>query len=309
MTPESGVTVIVNPMASRVRARGVLKKLANEFRGLGADPEFIISPSSLAPSELARAAYHRGRRVVACGGDGLIGQIARVAAACDGEMAVLPYGSGNDFARELGIDTNKPLNAVKTALFGEITTVDLGFVTDDLGTERPFCSVAGTGFDAAAAVWASDKAWPTGTPLYVAAVLRTLANYRPRAYRLRIDGEEIELKAWLIAFANGRYYGGGMAIAPQADCRDGVIDVVVIGPVSRAGFLGAFPRVFSGSHLSHPHVQTYSGREIRVEAAEGDTPAAIVADGELAAWLPVTITLQSLRLKVLASPHRQGSNI
>jgi diacylglycerol kinase (ATP) len=301
MDGKTGITVIVNPEAGRLRAPGMARRLETEFRRLGANPEFVVSGSPQAPLELARRAFDDGRRVVACGGDGLVGQIAGVAAACHGLLGILPCGSGNDFARELGIDPAKPLEAVKTALGNEVRTVDLGLVTDAQGMERPFCSIAGTGFDAAAAVWARDKPWLKGTPRYIAAVLRTLASYRPGAFRLTIDRKQVEIEAWLIAIANSRYYGGGMAVAPQADCSDGILDVVVVGPVSRLGFLRAFPRVFSGSHLSHPEVRTNRGCEIAVETIADNSSAEIIADGELVGRLPMTVKLQASALRVAAS--------
>ena len=109
--------------------------------------------------------------------------------------------------------------------------------------------VANAGFDSEANRWANGVQWASGTTLYVLAVLRTLATYRPHRFRLTVDGDEHEIEAWLVAIGNTRGYAGGMQVTPGAELDDGQLDVCVVGAVSRFEFLRSFPR-FSAARTS-----------------------------------------------------------
>ena len=172
--------------------------------------------------------------------------------------------------------------------------------------------MANTGFDAEANRWANSQPWLTGTPLYVLAVLRTLRTYRPRPVRITVDGAVTETDAWLVAVANTRSYAGGMVIAPAASIGDGLLDVCVVGPVSRAGFLRTFPKVFRGTHVHHPLVTTSRGTDIRIEALDAPaaphaSPPELWASGERVGPLPARITPARGALRVVVGslrPHR-----
>ena len=125
------------------------------------------------------------------------------------------------------------------------------------GATTWFTTVANTGFDAVANAWANTVTWTSGTPLYVLATLRTLAAYSPTPVRVTVDdATTIETEAWLVAVGNTRTYASGMMITPAASVHDGLLDVCVVGPVSRIDFLRTFPSVFSGTHVEHPEVRT-----------------------------------------------------
>ncbi|HEX5613703.1 MAG TPA: diacylglycerol kinase family protein [Acidimicrobiia bacterium] len=275
-------TAVVNPAAGRGRTRRLLPELT---AALGAvdDVEVHVSDSPDAPVALARRAADAGRDLVAVGGDGLVGTLAGIAASTGRRLAVVPSGAGNDFARNLGYDPKRPLDALRVlGDAGTDRTVDLGRVNG-----RAFTTVAAIGFDAEANRWANTVTRLSGTPLYVAAVLRTLVRYRPKRFRLTIDTAEIELDAWLIASGNGPAYGGGMRIAPRASLDDGLLDVVVVGPMSVGKLLVTFPKVFRGAHERHPAVTIQRGRQVRIEALDADLEA--YADGERVGPLPAAI--------------------
>ncbi len=166
--------------------------------------------------------------------------------------------------------------------------------------------MAGTGFDAEANRWANTQDRLTGTPLYVLAVLRTLRSYVPQAVRLTVDGVVSETDAWLVAAANTRTYAGGMLVAPGASMHDGLLDVCVVGPVSRAGFLRAFPGVFRGTHLHHPMITMQRGREISIELVDGAAttrpPMELWASGERVGALPTQLTAVPHALQVIVAP-------
>ena len=160
---------------------------------------------------------------------------------------MVPTGAGNDFARGLGYDPKHPLDAFTALEHGHDRVIDLGRVN---GTY--YTCIAGAGFDSEANRWANNVRRLSGTTLYIAAVLRTLAVYKPYPFRLTVDGQTHEVRAWLVAIGNGPAYGGGMNIAPNASLDDGLLDVTVVGAMNRLQMLVNFPKVFKGTHVSVP---------------------------------------------------------
>src|SRR5262252_9740610 len=175
-------TAIVNPAAGRGRTRRLLNDLTEAARA--ANTEIVVSPEPGAPTKLAHDAAEAGHDLVACGGDGLVAEVAGVAADTGRRLAVVPTGAGNDFARVLGYDPRNPLRAFDALADGTDGVVDLGRVNG-----RWYACVTASGFDAEANRWANTVQRLSGTTLYVAAVLRTLAVYKPHPFRLTVDGE------------------------------------------------------------------------------------------------------------------------
>jgi diacylglycerol kinase (ATP) len=270
--------VIVNPAAGRGRTRKMLDEITRAAKAAGAEVE--VSPEPGAPELLAKEAADSGNDLVACGGDGVVTEVAGVAADTGRRLAIVPTGAGNDFARTLGYDLKQPLRAFDAFAGGTDQTVDLGRVNG-----RWYTCVTASGFDAEANRWANTVTRLSGTSLYVAATLRTLAVFRPYPFRLTVDGTAREVSAWLLAVGNGPTYAGGMRITPAADLHDGLLDVTVIGALSKADFLWSFPRVFKGTHVKHPKVQTFRGEHIEI-ASLVDTPMDVYADGERVGPLP-----------------------
>ena len=166
---------------------------------------------------------------------------------------------------------------------------DLGRAHTADGTSTWFTTVANTGFDAVANAWANDVTWTSGTPLYVLATLRTLATYSPTPVRVTVDDTVIETDAWLVAAGNTRTYASGMMITPAASVHDGLLDVCIVGPVSRTEFLRTFPKVFSGTHVEHPEVLTARGTHVVVEALDPAPAVDLWASGEHAGPLPARL--------------------
>jgi diacylglycerol kinase (ATP) len=271
--------VIVNPAAGRGRTRRLLSELERAAKDAGA--EFVVSPEPGAPARLAAEAAGDGLDLVACGGDGLVAEVAGVAAETGRRLAIVPTGAGNDFGRVLGYDMKRPLAAFDVLDRGSDRTVDLGRVNG-----RWYTCVTASGFDAEANRWANTVRRLSGTTLYVAAVLRTLAVFRPYPFRVTVDGEAHEFQAWMVAVGNSTTYAGGMRIAPDASLADGLLDVTVIGNMSRGDLLVSFPRVFKGTHVSHRKVRTFRGANIEVVSLDGSRPMDVYADGERVGPLP-----------------------
>jgi diacylglycerol kinase (ATP) len=182
------------------------------------------------------------------------------------------------------------------ALVAERTRpVDLAHMSGPDGYQRWFGAVLGAGFDAIVNERANAMRWPKGPRRYDIAIFAELVRLRPRHYRLALDGDAVEVDAVLVAVGNTACYGGGMRMCPAAIADDGVLDVVVAGPISRTTLLRLQPRVYKGTHVAHPMVTAYRARRIEI-AAEGITA---YVDGERACPLPVTVTAEPAALTLL----------
>ena len=290
-------TAVVNPTAGRGRTRKLLPRLRGALEARGA--EVYVSTDALDGQRAARAACAAGHGVVACGGDGTVGELAEVAAEAKAPLAIVPSCAGNDFARDLGIDTHHPLDAVELLDTGRSGIVDLGAVRLDDGSTHTFTSVAYSGFDAETNRWANGVKWATGTSLYVAATLRTLARYRPQPMRVRVDDQAWDGDAWLVAVGNSRFYGGGMMIAPGAEVDDGLLDVCVLGASSVLDFLRCFGRVFSGRHVELETVATFRGAHVEIDSDGASMRLEVWASGERVGPLPAAIDVQPAALSVI----------
>ncbi len=291
-------TAVVNPVAGRGRTRRLLPEL---HRVLGAhDVPVHVATDPTDAVRAATAAFGRGEGVVACGGDGTIAELAAVAAELGGPLAVVPTGAGNDFARELGLDRKHPLHAIRLLDDGELREIDLGRARAANGTTRAFTTVANTGFDAEANRWANDVRRVRGSALYLLAIARTIAVYRPQPLIVRVDDEVWRGRAWLVAIGNGRSYAGGLKITPDAVIDDGLLDVCVITDKPTRTFIARFPTVFRGRH---PHVEGVTmlrGREVEVLADGGEVDLDVWASGERVGPLPAIMTVAPTKLRVLA---------
>jgi diacylglycerol kinase (ATP) len=286
-------TAIVNPAAGRGRTRRLLPALLDAFAAAPVDVDVEVSREPSEPARLARDAAAAGHDLVACGGDGVVSEVAGVAADTGRRLAIVPTGAGNDFARVLGYDTKEPLSAIDALTRGNDRVVDLGRVND-----RWYTCVTATGFDAEANRWANTVTRLSGTSLYVAAVLRTLAVYKPHPFTITVDDRTVDVDAWLLAVGNGPAYAGGMRITPNAQLDDGLLDVTVVGRMGKPEFLWSFPRVFKGTHVTHRAVQTFRGAHVTIASRDERVPMEVYADGERVGPLPATMEARRSALTV-----------
>ncbi|WP_328416850.1 diacylglycerol kinase [Micromonospora sp. NBC_00389] len=299
--PHTGgpVAVLINPTAGRGRHRALLPRLLD---GLSAAdrPVRLLSASSPGEAEAAcHAAVADGAgALVAVGGDGTVHRALQAVAGTDVPFGAVPAGTGNDFALDTGFPAD-PLAAVtviaEALRAGRSHLVDLASMTGADGVQRWYGAVLAAGFDAIVNERANRMRWPRGPRRYDLAILVELARLRPRRYTLRLDGEQHELDAVLVAVGNCPTYGGGMRICPDADPTDGLLDVVVGGRINRRTLIRVKPRIYQGTHVSHPLVRTYRARTVEL-TAEGITT---YADGERSLDLPVTITAVPGALRLL----------
>jgi diacylglycerol kinase (ATP) len=229
--------------------------------------------------------------VVAVGGDGFVHELIQHVVSRDLPLGVIPCGTGNDFARSLGIYSLSFRQQVELIAQSKPRVIDLGRID-----QRWFAAILSTGFDALVNEKANQMRWPKGRMKYNIAMVQKLVSLKPSPYRIRMDQEEIEVDATLISVANGSSYGGGMKVCPAASLDDGLFDVMILGEVSRFELLRVFPKVYRGNHVGHPTVSFYRCREIEIRGAGSS-----VADGEPMGELPLTAQCVSSVLKVWAA--------
>lgn len=287
----SEITLLVNPTAGRGRGAQAAQPAADALRGAGFSVRTVVGVDAPDALRRAREAVAEGTgALIAVGGDGMANLALQAVAGTDTPLGVVAVGTGNDFARATGLPVRDPdaagrlfADALKA---GRTRPVDLGRVTCADGTERLFGCVLASGFDSRVNDRANRMRWPTGPRRYDLAMLAELAALRPVRYRLTLDdGTPQEVAATLVAVGNGPSYGGGMRICADAALDDGLLDVTVVGECSRTTLLRVFPRVYKGTHLSHPSVTVHRVRTLTLEA-EGVTG---YADGEPAGPLPLTV--------------------
>ncbi|MBB5873870.1 diacylglycerol kinase (ATP) [Allocatelliglobosispora scoriae] len=284
------IAVLVNPTAGRGRHRGVLTEVVERLRGAGEQVVQIAGESAEQAQQGCRDAVADGARaLVAIGGDGTLHLALQAVAERGIPLGIIPAGTGNDVATAVGVPAD-PLAAadliVAALLADRTTTIDLARIDGAGGETRWFAGVLGLGFDAIVNERANRMRFPKGSSRYDVAIVLELARLKARRYAITVDGVRHDQDAVLVAIGNTPSYGGGMRICPAAVPTDGLSDLVIAGPVSRATLMRVKPRIYAGTHVSHPAVRQLRGKVITIDA-EGITG---YADGERALPLPITVT-------------------
>jgi diacylglycerol kinase (ATP) len=302
MADAPDLVVVANPTAGHGKAGRLIGKVSTALHRLRVPHEIRVSESGPDLERMARAAADGGAGIVAAlGGDGTASLAANGILGTGTALAALPAGTGDDFAKAIG--AGKLDTAV--GLLANPKTVDLDVIEVTTGAEkRSFVNIAGAGFDSEVNETANGmtvKLGATGT--YIAALLRTLSRYSPASFTIQVDDERMALDAMLVEVGNGRWTGGGMKVLPSALMNDGLLDVCIVEALSKPAFLRAFPRVFLGSHTTHPKVRMRTGTRVQVEA---NRRVLVYADGELVGSLPAIFEVRPAALPVVVGPDAKG---
>jgi diacylglycerol kinase (ATP) len=277
---------LAGPVAARLRAAGLPVRMR---AGRDASEAAALFAEYAASGEWA---------IVALGGDGMVHLAAQAVAGTQVPLGVVPAGSGNDIARALGLPTDPVAAAdvvARCLRFGWARSVDAVQAAGQW-----YVGVLGAGFDSRVNDRANRMVWPGGRSRYNLAIAAELRIFRPIPFRLVLDGEVWHTAAMLVAVGNGSSYGGGMRVCEGAVLDDGLLDVAVLGPLSKAEFVRVFPRVYRGTHVTHPAVTQRRAKVVTLDAP-GVTA---YADGERLAALPVTCEIVPEALRVLAEVPR-----
>jgi YegS/Rv2252/BmrU family lipid kinase len=219
---------------------------------------------------------------VVVGGDGSVNEVANgIAGREDVEIAVIARGTGWDFVRTYGIPRDVAA-ASRVALEGATRVIDLGRVTyrpwDGGEAHSWFANIASAGMSGAIAQRANATSKALGGKAsYLWATLAVFARWQNDVVRVDVDGEAREGRMHDVVVANGRYFGGGMMICPDASPDDGLLDVLLIGDLTKGDLLLTLPKTYRGRHLPHPKAELLRGAAVTVDA---DTPLPVELDGE-----------------------------
>lgn len=305
------LTLVVNPTAGRGRARKLLPAVSTELlRGLPSANLRVHQTTDFAEARQrvldavakARPAHDgvRADAVLVMGGDGMMHLGVNGCAGTDVPLGLIPAGTGNDMCRGLGIHVFNPMHAARMVIAGHSRRVDTLRVEGELtgGAEvRHIGTVVATGYDARVNYRANHMKLPIGNLRYAASALAELTGFEPLTYRLTVDGRRRDQPAMFIAIGNGAYFGGGMKICPEASVTDGLLDVTVIHPVSRATLLRLLPTMFSGRFVRDPAVERFTATEVVVD---GDGLLGM-GDGEELGRVPLKISVAPRSLTVFGT--------
>jgi diacylglycerol kinase (ATP) len=290
---QPSVGLVVNPSSGRGKGRALGAGAAERLRAMGCDVEAFESRSAIHLSELGAEAAVRHEVVAALGGDGTIALVAQGVVGTAAALAIVPAGTGNDLAANLGYERKDALAACAVIAAGRRRRIDVGRIEG----HRMFLCVAGGGFDSETNREANAIRHLRGPAVYLVAVLRTLRRFSPASFTVTLDGTPKEFRGFFVAVGNAASYGGGMRITPDASLDDGLFDICLVGEMSKRALLGQLPRLFTGGHVRHPAVEILRAKRVTIAA---DRAFTLYADGEEIGPLPATLTVELSALEVIA---------
>jgi len=285
------VALLVNPAARGGAHTGAATRAAERLRTHGVQTSVLSGGSAAESSELLRTAIELGVDAVAvAGGDGTVNLAIQEVAGTGIPLGIVPSGTGNDFAATLGLRELDVTAAADAIAAGRTRRIDLARVTRADGSTRYFGSVLASGFDSKVNDRANAMRWPRGGSRYNIAILVEFLTLSGIAYEVDAelaDGTHDALRADLVmaTVGNGRTYGGGIPICPDADPADGLLDLVLVRPAGRLRLARLLPRVYRGTHGTVPEVSIRRVRSVRL-SSPGVTA---YADGDPIGALPLTI--------------------
>ena len=294
------IALLTNPSSGKGKGAKARDLALPRLRAAGFDVRELQGADAAEALTLARKSVADGvDALVVCGGDGLVHLATQALARSGVPLGIVPAGTGNDVASYVDLpkkDVDASINRLIDALQHRRTqTLDLA-VADTADGEKFFVTVLAAGFDAIVNERANAMTWPKGQMRYNLATLLELRTFKPLRYRLELDGEVREVDAMLCAVGNGWAFGGGLRITEGALLDDGLLDVVIIRPMSKLGLIRTYPKLFSGTHTTVPQYE-----HARVRSVTVSTPGIIAyADGERFGPLPLTVSCVPAALEVLS---------
>jgi diacylglycerol kinase (ATP) len=298
-------TFLVNPASENGATGRRWPQIAHEAAQRGLFGNALLSERPGHLSELAQAAVDDGAELlVVVGGDGTLNEVVNGIAERDVELAVIPRGTGWDFVRTYGIPRRID-RAVDVALHGKTVEIDLGRATyrawSGADDTRWFANVASVGMSGAVAKRANETTKALGGKVsYFWSVLAVFARWQVGEVRVSVDDVDRAGRMHDVVVANGRYFGGGMMIVPDASSGDGLLDVLLIGDLTKRDLMFTLPKTYRGKHLPHPKAELLRGRVVTVDSTASPLPVEL--DGEQPGTTPVRIEIvpRALRLRVPA---------
>ncbi len=288
----SDIALLTNPTAGKGKGARAGVAALERFTSAGLTVRPLVGRDADESLDLALKAVSDGTdALVICGGDGMVNLGIQAVAETATPIGIIPAGTGNDVARYFDLPRKDPVAAAQRIIDGRQSSIDLVRVG-----AKYFVTVMAAGFDAVVNERANRMTWPKGQMRYNLATILELRTFEPLPYTLELDGRTMNLSAMLVAIGNGPSFGGGLRIAEGAKLDDGLLDVVVIKPMSKLELVRTYPKLFKGTHTTHPQYEHHLARTVTVAA-----PGIVgYADGERFGPLPLTMECVPGALSVLS---------
>jgi YegS/Rv2252/BmrU family lipid kinase len=253
------VAFIINPKSGTKDKRELPDMILNNMDSAKYITDVIYTKYPGHASEIVKDLLEKQfSRIVAVGGDGTVNEVACALTGKSAALGIIPYGSGNGLARFLNIPL-KPREAICLINSGEPTSIDYGTIN-----ERPFFCTCGVGFDAHIGnKFASSR--KRGFFTYFKETIVSFFGYKAKKYTIKVDGEKIKTKAFLITVANAGQYGNDVYIAPKADIRDGLLDICVLNPFPKHRVIELAINLFSRTIDRSPYTKIFKGKKVTIK--------------------------------------------
>lgn len=289
---EMSIAIIANPLAGRGRGQKVAQFTKNFLTEQGVDFQLMYTRSAGHAIELAQRASESHETVAALGGDGTIREVLEGIWRSPAALGIIPGGTGNDYARGLGIPREAEL-AIQTLLHGQEVLFDIGLENDVV-----FGQMASIGFSADVLEYVNShrKGFWKGSAAFLAGIVATIRSLRSFPVKIIIDGQAIEKKIIALFALNMPYGGGGMQFAPEARYDSGHFHILLIEEIGKLDFTLTLPKIYSGKHVTHPAVTILTGKEVTIE---GD-PLPIMIDGDIFPAQPFHTKIRPKAMRVIA---------
>lgn len=284
---------IVNPVSGAGRAAAMFEQVRAELDAAQIEYGFDYTTAPNHATELAKAALSSGCKLIAAvGGDGTTNEVAAAVIGTDAVLAVLPFGTGNDFSKVVPVAKDVE-GVVETFKNGIVKNADAGQVNG-----RPFINIAGFGFDVDVLRAADQyKKRFNGLMPYLLGIIKALSHLKAMELCIEHDGEIKVVNAMIFTVGNGQYFGGGMRAVPMASPFDGYFDICYVDKINKLSFLTLLPGFMKGKHFKHTnivhHIHT---KEISVKCTGKYT---LELDGELDLSTPARFKVLPGALKLL----------
>ena len=286
------IALLTNPTSGKGRGSRARDTVLARLRDAGLVVRNLEGRDADEALDLAHQCVADGlETLVVCGGDGMVHLGVQAVASSGTRLGIIPTGTGNDVARYFDLPRRDPIAAADRVIAGRTRTIDLA-----RSGSKYFATVMAAGFDAIVNERANRMTWPRGQMRYNIATLAELRTFRPLPYTLDLDGATRRVEAMLVAVGNGPSFGGGLRITEGAVLDDGLLDVVIIKTMSKPDLVRTYPKLFRGTHVTHPQYEHHRVRCVTVAA-----PGIVAyADGERFGPLPLTVECAPGALTVLA---------
>jgi diacylglycerol kinase (ATP) len=286
------VALVVNPVSGKRQGERIADDAELLLKAQGHESTRIQGDDAHHAREQLTKSFETGvDTVVVVGGDGALHDVLPVVVGRDVTVGLLPAGTGNDTARSLGLPVKDREAAMQVVLGGRTRDIDLA----QTGRDEYVVTVVASGFDSKVNERANAMTWPRGNMRYNISIVAELREFQPLRFDITLDGEAIKREAMLVAVGNGPSFGGGLRLCEGASMDDGLLDVVVINPLSKFKLLRVFPKLYRGTHVTIAEFERHRVREVTLSSP------GIVAygDGERLGPLPMTTTVRPRALRVL----------